>query len=192
MKTEMFNALLKLQSELKPVKKDAENPFFHSDYATLGAIWEAVRPVLHANGFIINQPVRGQEVITILTHVSGESIESNFPIVSKTDKNPQDFGGAVTYARKYALSALLGIVTEDDDDGNAAVPKQDLNKLIDEGFALLKTLSPGLDKAGRLVAFKATSKDIFGKEYKSFYDMPKDILEKFIAELKERVKLAAQ
>ena len=190
----MFNALKKLQDELKPVKKDATNPYFNSDYATLAAIWESIQPILSKNGFIVNQPVRGHEVVTILVHESGGHLESNFPIISKTENNPQDFGSAITYARRYALSSLLGIVTEDDDDANAGSPKtvekEKIDKLLSEAKTMLTKMSEGMDKKGKEVALKATSKKILGKEYTSIYSMPLAELEKFVKDLKSEADLA--
>jgi len=177
MKKEMFEALLKVQGELKPVKKDAENPFFKSEYATLGAIWESVQPVLSKNGFIVNQPVRGTNVVTILSHVSGDELTSEFPIISKSNNNPQDFGSAVTYARRYALSSLLGIVTEDDDDGNAAVPKTetpktetaktpainpDWQKMYDKTYDLLDKMTITMTETEKGIAYKDTCNVVLG------------------------------
>jgi hypothetical protein len=119
MKKEMFEALLAVQTEIKPVKKDAENPFFKSGYATLAAIWEQIQPTLAKHGFVIIQPVQNAVVETHLIHASGEEVISLYPLIVKNATDPQAHGAACTYARRYALSALLGIVTEDDDDGNA-------------------------------------------------------------------------
>lgn len=191
MEKEMFNALKKLQDELKPVKKDATNPYFNADYATLAAIWESIQPILSKNGFIVNQPVRGHEIITILVHESGGVLESNFPIISKTENNPQDFGSAITYARRYALSSLLGIVTEDDDDANSGSPKTVEKEKIDKLLSEAKTmLTKGMDKKVKEVALKAASKKILGKEYTSIYSMPLAELEKFVKDLKSEADLA--
>lgn len=118
---EMFKALKAFQSECPKIKKDSENPFFKSKYADLASIWEVVQPILAKHDLVLIQPIQGKEIKTILMHASGEIIESNYPIISKSEINPQDYGSAITYARRYALSSMLGIIADDDDDGNAAV-----------------------------------------------------------------------
>ena len=73
-------ALVKFQSQLKPVEKNAENPFFKSSYADLSSILAAVMPILSANGLAVMQPMKVQDGFTILktvlVHESGESLES--------------------------------------------------------------------------------------------------------------------
>lgn len=117
-------ALSKFQSSMSSVKKDSKNPFFKSKYASLASIWESVKDVLAANELAITQLAEGTEsglakVTTILMHSSGEYLSGT--LLMKPAKNdPQGFGSCITYARRYALSAILCVATEDDDDGNAA------------------------------------------------------------------------
>lgn len=120
---ELFTALAKAQGELKPAIKDTKNPFFKSNYADLNSVWEACRSQLSHNGLCVTQSIMMQEtghaLVTILGHKSGQWIKSIAPIVcSKADA--QGFGSAVTYQRRYALSAIVGVST-DDDDGERAV-----------------------------------------------------------------------
>lgn len=117
-------ALAKFQGALKPALKDAENPHFRSRYADLASIWDAIRGPMSENGLHVLQMVGTAEGKTTLTtrvgHVSGEWIESTWEIpVGKQD--PQGYGSAISYARRYAIAACLGVV-QDDDDGNAAMP----------------------------------------------------------------------
>lgn len=113
-------ALVKFQSSLKAVKKDAENPFFKSKYADLASIIEAIREPLAKNGLAFSQFPSGEGgLTTILLHESGEYIEETFTM-KPVDGKPQSAGSAITYARRYALGAVLGVATEEDDDGNAA------------------------------------------------------------------------
>lgn len=116
-------ALVKVQSVLESAKKDSDNPFFKSRYADLSSVWDACRKPLTDNGLAVVQtctPVEnnGIQVDTILLHVSGEYIESNLfmPLVKN---DPQATGSAITYARRYALSAIVGIVADDDDAESA-------------------------------------------------------------------------
>lgn len=120
---EISKALQKFQSEIKPVVKDTENPFFKSTYADLTAITEAIKEPLKKNGLCYTQTMKsnGQNILkTILLHAdSGEMIESECPLIL-VKQDMQSLGSAITYARRYSLSAILGLVTEDDDDGNRA------------------------------------------------------------------------
>lgn len=121
---ELAKAIAAAQAEMKPVKRENENPFFKSRYADLASVWEAIKP-FHAHGIAVTQiPFdAGLGMIgltTQLTHESGEWISGSLALpVSKEDA--QGVGSAITYARRYAIGCLTGVVTEDDDDGNQAV-----------------------------------------------------------------------
>lgn len=116
---ELATALSKFQSEIKAVKKDGENPFFKSKFATLDNIIANVSGVLGKNGLSFSQFPDGQGLTTILMHSSGEWIMANFTMIPK-DNSPQAYGSMLSYSRRYALSAILGLATEEDDDGNSA------------------------------------------------------------------------
>jgi hypothetical protein len=120
-------ALVKFQSQLKPVNKDSENPFFKSSYADLSSILQAVMPLLSANGLALSQPMKVQDgttiLITRLIHESGESIESEMILPHHAD--PQKFGALISYYKRYQLSALLSVSTCDEDcDANTLVPEK--------------------------------------------------------------------
>lgn len=120
---ELAKAIAAAQANLKPVKKECENPFFKSRYADLAAVWEALKP-FHAEGIAITQiPFDAGEgmvgITTQLTHISGQWIAGSLALpVSKDDA--QGVGSAITYCRRYSLGCMTGVVTEDDDDGNQA------------------------------------------------------------------------
>jgi hypothetical protein len=127
----LAQALSKFQSEITNPKNSAVNPFFKSKYAPLSDVLTLIRPTLSKYGLSIVQPVFGDtnniSVTTILMHESGEFIESE-PLVFKTEKaTPQGAGSSITYARRYSISSILGISSEDDDDGNAC-EKPTVNK----------------------------------------------------------------
>lgn len=115
-------ALAKAQGMMSHASKDAQNPHFKSRYADLAAVWSAVREPLSANGLSVVQTVAQSDgtvgVRSLLLHASGEWISSllEMPVAQKT---PQGYGSALTYARRYALAALVGIA-QDDDDAEAA------------------------------------------------------------------------
>lgn len=122
-------ALVAAQQGLKPIAKDGKNPAFRSRYATLDGIMETVRPALAAHGLAVVQGVTHPEtdggrlvgimVETRLVHTSGEWLASVVPVpVAKGDAH--GLGSALSYGRRYGLSALLALSTDEDDDGNAA------------------------------------------------------------------------
>ena len=122
-------ALSKVQGKLTYAKKDSANPFFKSRYADLESVWDACRELLAENGLsIIQMPGNYFEgrmwLITRLCHESGEWIEQEMSVpVQKMDV--QGCGSALSYMRRYSLSAFIGIV-QSDDDGNAASQKPTL------------------------------------------------------------------
>jgi hypothetical protein len=119
-------ALAKAQNAMKPAVKDANNPAFKSKYADLAAVWEACRGPLTANGIGVVQDVilLGDKIAvsTRLVHSSGEWIEFGPLPVPSMKQDAHGVGSATSYARRYGLSAAVGI-TADDDDGNAAAGK---------------------------------------------------------------------
>ena len=100
-------------------------------YAPLDTVLAAVRGPLAANGLAVSQLLDGGDLVTLLLHESGESLSGRWTLPPHQDI--QGLGSAVTYLRRYALQALLGIASEEDDDGNAsaghhATPRQDVDR----------------------------------------------------------------
>lgn len=121
---ELATALSKAQGQIENAKKDTENPFFKSKYADLAGIWDAIRKPLSSNGLSVVQGCDDKEnLVTTLMHSSGQFITSMIPVFN-SKKDAQGFGSGMTYARRYSLSAIVGI-TQDDDDGNSASSKHD-------------------------------------------------------------------
>lgn len=121
---ELYAALVKCQTQIKVALKDSKNPHFKSSYADLTSVMLACKDALAANNLAVLQLSRIHEsgtpvLVTRIIHSSGEHVEGEFPLVCKDPNDPQKLGSAVTYARRYALAAALGI-TADDDDGQAA------------------------------------------------------------------------
>lgn len=121
----LYHALGLAQSEMTSVKFNKVNPHFRSGYADLSAIREATLPILNKHGLTITHTIGYDEgsgwfVRAWLLHpASGDTLISDFPLGNTADK-PQQAGSAITYGRRYTWGALCGIVTEEDDDGNAA------------------------------------------------------------------------
>lgn len=125
---ELATALAKAQATIQPASKNATNPHFKSKYADLGAIWDACRKPLADNGLsIVQMPTDSGEgrvaLTTMLLHTSGEYISSTCSTRLQQD-SAQGVGSALTYLRRYALAAMVGIVADEDDDGNAASQPQ--------------------------------------------------------------------
>lgn len=116
-------ALVAFQAECPSIPKTKTNPHFKSKYAPLDAIHDAIKPLLSKHGLAVMQfPTAEQGAagcITRVMHSSGEFLEERF-LVPLSKQDPQGACSAVTYARRYGLSGALGIVADDDDDGEAA------------------------------------------------------------------------
>lgn len=116
-------AMVKAQKAFGPALKTNTNPHFRSKYADLSACVEAVIDALNANGIALIQQTRqddtGVTVETVFLHESGETLSSGPLHVPAAKQDPQGYGSALTYARRYSLMAACGIAPEDD-DGNAA------------------------------------------------------------------------
>lgn len=128
---ELVKALAAAQGEFTDIAKDKTNPHFGQKYASLDAIITATRVPLAKHGLAVSTRFGDGCIEALLLHASGEQLSSG-PVPLIVQKNDmQGLGSATTYARRYALSALLGIAPDEDDDGNAAAqaaPKQEAKK----------------------------------------------------------------
>lgn len=117
--TKFSEAFLNAQKLMEAVKKDSSNPYFKSRYADLNAILAVVKPALNAQGIQLYQPtiVKDNKTIvrTLLLHTSGEWLASEMEVIVSKQNDPQAYGSAVTYARRYSLQALVALEAEDDD-----------------------------------------------------------------------------
>lgn len=127
---EFLAALLAFQTECPNVVKNATNPHFKNRYADLAAVRETVRPILAKHGLAFTQQTilgEGGRLLlrTIVWHApTGQSLQSIYPI-DPMKPDPQALGGALTYARRYALVTTLGVASEEeDDDGNSGSQRQ--------------------------------------------------------------------
>jgi len=119
---QLAKALAAAQIELTNPALNKINPHFKSKYADLATVLNAVRPTLGKHGIAVMQITETLDTAillhTRLVHTSGEWVESTYP-VSNIGKH-QEMGAALTYAKRQALSAMVGVAGEDDDDGNEA------------------------------------------------------------------------
>jgi len=122
-------ALAKAQQDMIAAPFDRANPFFNSRYATLASVMAAIKPI-HAHGLALFQTAEvtredGKTYVvvhTMLGHASGEWICDSLSLKPKQD-DPQSLGSAITYGRRYSAAAIVGLATEEDDDGNEASGK---------------------------------------------------------------------
>jgi hypothetical protein len=116
-------ALVKAQAAMKPASMNKINPHFKSKYADLASIIESLRKPLTDNGLAFTQTL-GRDIlpefslVTTLLHTSGQWLRSEYPL--PVNATPQQMGSALTYARRYSLSAITGTAADEDDDGDKA------------------------------------------------------------------------
>jgi hypothetical protein len=209
---ELAAALSKAQGEMQAAIKDKINPFFKSSYADLGSVWDAARPVLSKYGLCIMQTTelnaeRNQIImVTTLAHTSGQWMKSFLPLnPSKNDS--QGIGAAITYLRRYSLSAIVGVVCDDDDDGETSVgrgktqnqqqqpsqnnqqPAQSQQKSVEPlgkaEIIALTNLINGLDGESKKSFIDWISKNFNAK---SIQEIPKNCFEKCMVSLNAKIK----
>ena len=122
---ELSKALAKFQEEVKQPLKDKNNPFFKSKYVPLENVVEAITDVAPKNGLSFVQWALNDEngrvgVATMLMHESGEWIEFDAVHMKADKETAQGAGALITYLKRYSLSAVFGITSDQDDDGNGA------------------------------------------------------------------------
>lgn len=134
---ELAKAMVKVQRALAPVRKDAENPFVKSRYATLNAVIDACRDALIAQAvWVVQVPVAVEAghlgLMTKLVHGESGQWQSSLMVMPLPKNDPQGYGSALTYARRYGLATLVGLVSETDDDGEASMPTRNRAKAADK------------------------------------------------------------
>lgn len=184
--TELAKALHAFQKDAPPIHLDAKNPHFGSKFASLAGVIAAVRPVLNEHGLVYSQfptNLNGAPALrTALMHAeSGEEIADVMPLIlPKSD--PQGYGSALTYARRYALLSVLGLVGDEDDDANVATGSAGASREREAGSE-----PPAESPAGDANGLHASRADAvqpgqiavpFGKHKgKAVQDVPKDYWE---------------
>lgn len=169
-----YSAFVAAQKEFAPALKTATNPHFKSKYADLSACVEAVVDALNNHGLAVMQrpmlDTTGVTVQTVFLHESGEEIDGGTLHLPAAKNDPQGYGSAATYCRRYGLMAACGIAPEDD-DGNAAskpAPKAVAKAPIDIGpyiaTMLAATSSKALGEAAK-AAWDATGDDRITTEH---------------------------
>lgn len=156
-------ALMVFQSEVKDPARDGENPHFRSKYVQIDGLLAAVRPILAQHGLSVVQSTGGDgqnvTITTMILHTSGEWLKTDALTLRAQQATPQGAGSAITYGRRYSLSAALGVAWDDDDDGNAAsTPPKAEKKAAPKAKAKEEPKAPR--KVESLRAIAAAAKEI--------------------------------
>lgn len=150
-------ALCKFQGEVDKIKKTETNPFFKSKYASLSDILDVIREPLIDNELSFVQFPKGKYGLeTMLMHSSGEWLSESYEM-EPSKHDPQGAGSVITYQRRYALGAILGLNIDVDDDGNkASEPDEVTSAMIMRGHQLVQTCT--LEEDAKVRAEKAINR----------------------------------
>lgn len=162
---ELATALAKFQGMMKPVIKDASNPFFKSKYASLSNVIEDTKEPLVKCGLSYAQfPDELDGLTTILMHTSGEWMQAT-STMTPVDRKPQSLGSAISYHRRYGLCSVLGLQVDDDDGQEASKPKPkyDTTPIEDDAAVAVS----GSDDINEIVPSKKPAKAT-AKKYTTF------------------------
>jgi hypothetical protein len=162
---DIIKALSNAQAEFPPIPKTQTNPYYKKKYADLSTIIHNIKNVMNKNGLAFTQTIipNNDSVIvkTTLFHISGQFINSTISVKLEGKKDPQALGSAITYLRRYSLSAIIGVASEDDDDGNATkingITKEDYKpakKTEDNPYQIIKN-------AKTITELENSAKEIF-------------------------------
>ena len=138
----LTKALAKFHSTVGKISKDAKNPFFKSNYASLSHILQEIQEPLEVAGLVISQFPDGEGLVTMLIHAeTGEYLSSNYRMPVAKQNDPQALGSAISYARRYAVSSILSLKI-DDDDAEKATNRKPINEkpFLNKGEALDKAM----------------------------------------------------
>lgn len=174
----LTQGLAKFHAMVGKISKDAKNPFFKSNYASLPHIITEISEPLEKAGLILSQFPNGDGLTTMLIHAdSGEYISATYTLQVVRQNDPQAQGSAISYARRYAITSILNLAISDD-DGEAATrpvrqaPAPTMVKMVqptEEQFAYIVRYLNGTD-AQRKQALEAKDKYVFTKEQKEILD----------------------
>ncbi len=195
----LATALWKAQGKIKHAVKDSANPFFKSKYADLTSVWDAIRDAFQAEGLSVTQiPSTNDDGVacleTVLLHASGQFVSGCIPL-NPAKNDPQGFGSAISYMRRYALQSIAGVCA-DDDDGEAAHGRGNNKKQNSAGEAVPKKPSwtdAEKTKAGeirsKLLAFGDGGQEAADTIWRNHaYDQPSVVLAALETELNEWCK----
>lgn len=160
---ELSKALTLVQGKIEDAKTDSTNPHFKSRYPSLASVYASCRKLLSEHGIAIVQSPSVTEkgevrITTLMAHVSDQFIEDSFDLMPK-DKSPQAYGSAVSYGRRYALMAMIGIASDDDDGSSASTP---YDHSTTQPVSANKNYSQGVSHQKQSVAIKTNPSEFSG------------------------------
>lgn len=152
----IYGQLLQFQNKLRKVGKDAKG--YNYSYASFDNVVETIAPELNSQGLGYTHTFDGQNIVCTLFNAEGETITSKLTLSTEILKGmnaSQSMGASITYARRYTLTAILGLVTDDDTDGVVNTPKAKQNtpqgQNIDDNKAWLNAKSPEFERVAAQV-----------------------------------------
>lgn len=159
---EIASAFVKAKRDFSPALKTSVNPHFRNKYADLGACIDAVNDALLAHGIAVYQETfedsAGVTVETVFLHESGETLRGGRLHVPASKQDPQGYGSALTYCRRYSLMAACGIAAEDDDGNAASHRKPEQARLFD-----LTAAMQWIREGGSVAACKERGRQAYAK-----------------------------
>lgn len=197
---ELATALAKAQAKIEGAAKDKANPHFKSKYADLASIMDACKEHLTSNGLSVVQVAESEtgETVTIhtqLLHSSGQWIGGSLTM-RPTKPDPQGIGSAITYARRYALAAIVGVCPEDD-DGNAAsaapvakIPVRDIAVAVENAITGIRA---GQSSADVFARWRHFGEKLSAEQRSAVYAaLPEDIRDQIRTEKAAHDRAAAE
>jgi hypothetical protein len=196
---ELATALAKAQGTMKPAEFNRINPHFKNKYADFLSCMNACRGPLSENGLAVIQYCETTDgklnLITMLAHTSGQWIKSEFPLIS-SKMDSQGIGSAMTYAKRYSLCGMVGIVAdeEEDDDGETAVGRGRIleqqtprpEKVTDADIIALSSLIHQLDDESKKAFLEWINKSFNAA---TLQDIPKAAFTKCMVSLSAKIKM---
>jgi len=191
----IYADFVKSQKEFEKAFKDGTNPHFRSKYASLASCIEAVKEALNNNGIAFIQKNHdcdhGIAIETIFIHESGESLSNGILRVPAVKNDPQGYGSAMTYARRYSLMAACGIAPEDDDGNNASQNQTKQKPLLEKKVDELRSYQSKLkDKSKEEIVLDGEKACSMGTDgFRSWYTTLNQIEKDFIKDKIDNFKL---
>lgn len=185
-------ALAKAQCEMSNPVFDAQNPHFRNRFASLAAVRNAVVPVLAKHGIALNQDITSTDTgiacRTVLTHASGQQMVFGPLVLPVSKADAQGFGSAATYARRYSMMAVAGVVGDADDDGESAVTSRpDMKKAKEYADRFAQAIETGIDRAIYELHLEVTEDE---ELYRQTWSLLPSGMRRQIKEIIEREKAA--
>lgn len=190
----IYNKLLEAQKKIGAIKKDSDNPFFHSKYFDINSLLSVIKPVLNEAGLVITQALDVRDgkmvLVTKITDVE-DSTDISAVMLLPENLDAQKMGGAITYFRRYALQSLLALEAEDDDGNSASKPvKKSYPSRVPPETPAVKDFFKNIEISEEdLIVFDEkleSAKDL--KELKDFWSSLPPIAQDKLAQKKEELK----